>query len=114
MVLNEPLPAENDNLLARRRALDLSLDLGLDRFDEVWHGEYHMNPAPNRRRARIDTPLAHLLYDLALGAGLVPMSQSNLGTADNSRVPDAGYHRHDGDPKDVFLDDAAIVIEGSH
>lgn len=105
MVLNEPLPVEIDDLLARRRAL------GQDTFDEVWHGEYHMNPAPNRGHARIDTQLAHLLYDRAADAGLVPVSQINVGISDNFRVPDAAYLRDDGDPSDVWLDDAAIVVE---
>ncbi|CAN5769836.1 hypothetical protein BH24ACT5_BH24ACT5_16730 [soil metagenome] len=46
-VLNGPLPAEVDDLLARRH------DLGLDMFDEVWNGDYHMNPSPNARHGHV-------------------------------------------------------------
>ncbi|MBO0835758.1 MAG: hypothetical protein J2P28_09590 [Actinobacteria bacterium] len=39
-VVLDPVPAEVEELIERRRAL------GLDLFDEVWAGTYHMAPAP--------------------------------------------------------------------
>ncbi len=102
-VLNGPLPQEVEDLLARRRAL------GLDTYDEVWNGEYHMNPAPNRRHARIQARLIEVLSPLYRRAGLVPIAEFNVGESNNYRVPDGGALRAPGD--DVFGTDAAIVIE---
>lgn len=39
--------------------------LGLDRFDEVWDGEYHMVPPPSREHQRMGS---RLLVQLALAA----------------------------------------------
>ena len=58
MVLDGPRPQEVDDLLARRRAR------GLDTYDEVWNGEYHSNPSPNRRHARIQARLVAILSPL--------------------------------------------------
>lgn len=104
MVLNEPIPAEVTDLLARRRAL------GLDRFDEVWNGEYHMNPAPNARHARLEISLVIALHDRVRTAGLHLVGGVNIGNDQfDYRVPDASVLRRRTD--DVWLDDAAIVVE---
>ncbi len=103
MVLNEPLPVEVTDLLARRRAL------GLDLFDEVWNGEYHMNAAPNIRHGRVESDLHAILRPLAKHAGLVPTGQFNLGDEGDFRVPDMGFLRHDATA--TWLDDAAVVVE---
>ena len=44
-------PPELDALIARRRSL------GLDTFDEVWEGDYHMNPTPPGPHSWIDQQL---------------------------------------------------------
>lgn len=102
-VLNGPLPREVDDLLARRRAL------GQDPYDEVWNGEYHTNPNPNRRHARIQSRLFEILSPLYRRAGFTPIAEFNLGDSNNYRVPDGGALREPSDA--VFGTDAAIVIE---
>jgi Uma2 family endonuclease len=102
VVLGEP-PAELDALLTRRRAL------GLDRFDEVWEGVYHVAPASHPWHGYIDNVLAELLGPLARAAGLVGTGPFNLGEPDDYRVPDRGYHR--GLPATVWVPTAAVVIE---
>lgn len=102
-VLNGPLPQEVDDLLARRRKL------GQDNFDEVWHGEYHMNAVPNSRHGHTQFRLAEILGPLVRATGLHPVAEFNLGPKDNFRVPDLGVLRVP--PTELWLDDAAIVIE---
>ncbi len=104
MVLNEPLPGEVHDLIARRRAL------GLDTHDEVWNGEYHMNAAPNARHARLESQLHIALDQRVRAAGLFLVGPVNIGGDENDfRVPDLGVLRVRTDG--VWLDDAAIVIE---
>jgi len=98
-----PPRAELEHLLERRRAL------GLDKFDEVWEGTYHMAPEAHFRHAYLDDQLAVLLHPYAQAAGLVGSGPFNLGYEDDFRVPDRGYHRELLDA--VFLETAAIVIE---
>jgi Uma2 family endonuclease len=96
-------PAELDALIASRRAR------GLDLFDEVWNGDYHMNPAPHPRHGNIDFQLAGLLAPLARSARLTGSGPFNLGTTDNYRVPDMGFVV--SVPANVFVPTAALVIE---
>ena len=98
-----PQPLEITAFLARRRAL------GQDRSDEVWEGEYHVVPAPHPMHGQVDSEVAALLRPAAKAAGLVITTQFNLGTADDYRVPDDGYHR--APPPDVWVPTAAIVVE---
>lgn len=102
-VLNGPLPAEVDDLLTRRRAL------GLDIYDEVWNGEYHVNPSPNARHGHVQAQLAELLGPLLRAAGLTPIGAFNLGIESNYRVPDLGALRRPS--ARTWVDDAAIVVE---
>ena len=103
MVLNEPLPPEIHDLLARRRAL------GQDHFDEVWNGEYHMSPAPHGRHGLAEMEINAILRPHALDAGLHPIGQFNIGHSDNYRVPDGGYLRTPS--VQVFFGTAAILVE---
>ncbi len=104
MVLNEPLPVEVHDLIARRRAL------GLDTHDEVWNGEYHMNAAPNARHARVESQLHIALDQHVRAAGLFLVGPVNIGDDEHDfRVPDLGVLHVRTD--EVWLDDAAIVIE---
>ncbi len=96
-------PPELDALIARRA------QLGLDRFDEVWKGDYHMNPAPHSRHGRLDRQLAIILHPYAQRAGLTEVGPFNLGVADDYRVPDAGFT--DTPPDEVFVPTAAVVVE---
>ena len=104
MVL-DPAPVEVQRLIERRHRL------GLDLFDEVWEGTYHMAPAPRFGHAELDQQLAVLLDPLATHAQMVTTGPFNLGQPDDFRVPDRGVHRGRPDPQAVYLDTAAVVIE---
>ena len=96
-------PPALEALIQRRKAL------GLDLFDEVWEGEYHMAPAASMRHAILDAQLARLLGPLADDAGLVGSGPFNLGAPDDYRVPDRGLHR--GMPAGVWAATAALIVE---
>jgi len=98
-----PPPPEIEVLIARRQ------ELGLDRFDEVWDGEYHMAPMVHSSHGWLDDQLAVLLWPLAAAAGLVGTGGFNLGSPDNFRVPDRGLHRVR--PNGVWIPTAALVVE---
>ena len=98
-----PRPPELQSLIERRH------QLGIDLFDEVWEGAYHMAPAPNAAHAYLDDVLAVLLHPYAVAAGLVGTGPFNLGGPDDYRVPDRGYH--DGRPRGTWVPTAAIVVE---
>ncbi len=97
-------PPEIDALIAQRRAR------GLDLFDELWNGDYHMNPAPHPRHGRVDRQLSRVLDPIAEAIGLVPVSAFNLGSSENYRVPDSGY-LNPTVTGEVFVPTAAVVIE---
>lgn len=96
-------PQELEDFIRRRQTL------GLDRFDEVWEGIYHVAPAAHPSHGYIDHALAVLLDPYATAAGLVATGPFNLGEPDDYRVPDHGYHRHL--PADVWVESAAVVVE---
>ena len=75
-----PQPEEVQTLIQRRRSL------GIDTFDEVWEGSYHVAPAPNAAHAYLDDVLAVLLHSYALAAGLVGTGPFNLGEPADYRV----------------------------
>ena len=102
-VILGPPPDELDRLIRRRQ------DLGLDTFDEVWEGAYHLAPAAHPRLGYVDHALAVLLDPYARAAGLVATGPFNLGTSDDYRVPDQGYHR--GLPDQVWVPTAAVLVE---
>jgi Uma2 family endonuclease len=91
-----------DQIAERRR-------LGLDRFDEVWEGEYRMNAAPHPRHSFLLRHVLRLLDPIAEHRGLIPLGEFNLGRPDDFRIPDAGYV--DGWTDTAFLPSARIVIE---
>jgi len=96
-------PEELDQLIQRRRAQ------GLDTFDEVWEGSYHMAPAGRSGHAYLDDVIAVLLHPYAQAAGLIGSGPFNLGHKDDYRVPDRGYHR--GRPTGTWVPMAAVVVE---
>jgi Uma2 family endonuclease len=101
----DPVPAEIDALIERRRRL------GLDHRDEMWAGVYRMNPPPSLEHQVILQQLAELLGPLARQAGLVPViNEFGLGEdKDNYRVPDGGLHRPGA--AGVWQSTAAVVVE---
>jgi Uma2 family endonuclease len=98
-----PRPQELETLIRRRRSL------GLDTFDEIWEGTYHVAPAAHPAHGYVDHALAVLLDPYAKAAGLVATGPFNLGGPDDYRVPDHGYHRRL--PNDVWVQSAAVVVE---
>ncbi len=98
-----PPPAELQALLARRRAL------GLDGFDEVWKGEYHLAPMAHPYHGYLYDRVTVLLYPLVERAGLVSTAAFNLGQPDDFRAPDGGLHY--AIPTTVYVPTAAAVIE---
>lgn len=96
-------PPELETWLTRRR------ELGQDRYDEMWAGDYHVAPGPSAEHAIVDSRLARLLWPRAETVGLVASTAFNLGTPDDYRVPDGGLHR--ASPQGVFVSTAAMVVE---
>ena len=98
-----PHPPELAALIDRRRAF------GQDLFDEVWEGEYHMNPAPRPVHGLVEDEVAAALRPYASAARLRGSGPFNLGEQADYRVPDRGYHR--GRPSASFVPTAALVVE---
>ena len=98
-----PRPPELETWLGRRR------ELGQDRCDEVWEGDYHVVPGPSAEHAFVDSQLARLLWPRAEQAGLSVTTAFNLGEPDDYRVPDGGVHRNR--PSGIFVATAAMVVE---
>jgi Uma2 family endonuclease len=98
-----PPPQELEALIERRKRL------GIDTYDEVWEGSYHMAPAAHPSHGYVDRALAVLLAPYAQAAGLVGTGPFNLGQPDDYRVPDGGYHR--ALPSTVWVPTAAVVVE---
>jgi hypothetical protein len=98
-----PPPAELQAFIARRHSL------GLDGFDEVWKGEYHMAPMAHPFHGYLFQEVSALLRPLVQGAGLISTAAFNLGQPDDFRVPDGGLHR--SLPTTVYVPTAAAVIE---
>jgi Uma2 family endonuclease len=98
-----PPPQELEALIERRKRL------GIDTYDEVWEGSYHMAPAVHPSHGYVDRALAVLLAPYAQAAGLVGTGPFNLGQPDDYRVPDGGYHR--ALPSTVWVPTAAVVVE---
>ncbi len=102
VVLGEQ-PAPLQSWLEQRRAL------GLDRFDEVWEGEYHVAPEAHGRHGDVEEQLAILLYPRARAVGLRGSGPLNLGSKGDYRVPDRAYLRQRA--TEVWNPGAAIVVE---
>lgn len=104
-VVLDPLPPEIEQLIERRRRL------GLDSYDEMWEGVYHMAPMARFGHGQLQAQILGLLGPLADRAGLLASGPFNLGKPDDFRVPDAGLHRGHPDPDATYLDTAAVVVE---
>ena len=90
--------------IARRRAS------GQDLYDEVWHGEYHVAPAPHPWHAFLQDQLSAGLHNATNRRGLFKTGPFNLGRSnDDFRVPDLGVHR--ALPASVWVPTAAMVVE---
>lgn len=103
-LLPDPLPAEAQALLERRRRL------GQDRRDEVWEGVYHMVPGPGHRHSTLAAQVKRMLAGPAAAAALEVTDEFNLGDSKNDfRVPDGGLHRPGA--AEMWHPTAALVLE---
>jgi hypothetical protein len=98
-----PPPPELAALIARRR------QLGLDKYDEVWDGEYHMAPMADFSHGFVQSQIAALLGPLAEAAAVVSTGPFNLGSPNDFRVPDWGLLRDA--PMVLWVPTAAVVVE---
>jgi len=90
--------------LDRRRAL------GLDVFDEVWEGDYHVAPNARAEHAAVAMSIMVVLSPHARRAQVRGIGPFNLGVdKDDYRVPDGGWLR--GEAKGLFVPTAAVVLE---
>ncbi len=96
-------PQELEQLIERRRAL------GLDKYDEIWEGDYHVAPEAHSRHGILDDEVAAALRPFAKRAGLIGSGPFNLGGPTNFRVPDRGFHH--SVPGVVWVESAPVVVE---
>ena len=103
IILGEP-PAAVQHLIEDRRAL------GLDGYDEVWEGQYHMAPMARADHGDVQAQVLHLLIDLARSRHLYATGPFNLGLDKNDfRVPDGGVF--ESRPREVYVPKALVVLE---
>ena len=100
----QPSP-QIDALLEHRRGL------GLDRYDEMHEGTYVVSRAPHPRHGRILIRLVRILAPLVDEAGLAFSDATNVGDADDYRVPDAVVYQPALESASPYLASAALVIE---
>jgi Uma2 family endonuclease len=93
-----------DEVILRRQVL------GLDLFDEVWEGVYHMAPAPHGRHGSVEAKLMMLLGQRAQEQGLRVSGPCNIGEPNNYRVPDVTFSVADA-PELNFHPTAEAVVE---
>lgn len=77
-----------DELIARRR------ELGIDTYDEMWNGVYHVTPAGNGEHGALQIGLGAVLRD-AGPRGTAATGPINLGDEHNYRVPDVALVARD-------------------
>ena len=110
VVLASCTPEEEAMLEERRR-------LGQDRLDEVWQGEYHMNPWPNSRHGYLDVEFLTAIRTAGKAAGLTQTTGFNVGTQNDYRAPDGGLYRgpdgglHRDRGSAIWNPTAALVLE---
>lgn len=98
-----PQPPEIEALIAERRRL------GLDKHDEVWEGDYHMNYGPSGPHGWVSSQLQVILTGLARPLGWYLTAETNIGEAWDFRVPDLIVHRDM--PLLKWFPTAAVVVE---
>lgn len=76
--------------------------LGIDRWDEVWDGEWHLSPAPSIEHQRMVKELLRILMEVVEDVGLGLVFQG-VNVAD----PSQGL-------TDFRIPDISIVLQGSH
>jgi Uma2 family endonuclease len=101
-----------ENVIRQRRAD------GLDAYDEMWEGVYHVVPAGSRRHGEAQAGVLSVLREwtwpprpgMAHGS-VVVTGPVNIGTPDSYRVPDAAILTAGLDDDAVFVPTALLVVE---
>lgn len=75
-----------DALIAKRQ------QLGLDRYDEIWAGEYHVAPDAHAFHGQVIFELMSRIRPAVRERGLVLSASLNIGTPTNCRIPDFAVH----------------------
>jgi Uma2 family endonuclease len=97
-----PCTPELEASLSERRRLDQ------DRLDEVWQGQYHLNPGPHFDHAQASRAFLFAIGPWVDAVGLAGGTEANIGERDDYRVADQVYL--DG-ASALYLPTAAIVVE---
>jgi Uma2 family endonuclease len=93
-----------------QRVIEERQALGLDGYDEVWGGEYHMAPMAGSSHGRVQVEMLALLRDLARAQGRYACGPFNLGLDKaDFRVPDGGVL--DLPVSEVWVPTALVVLE---
>jgi len=87
--------------IAIQQLVERRKKLGIDRWDEVWKGEWHLNPGPSIEHQRIVKGLLRILMEVVEDTGLGLVLQG-VNVADPSR----GL-------LDFRIPDISIVLQGS-
>ncbi|HYY09361.1 MAG TPA: Uma2 family endonuclease [Kineosporiaceae bacterium] len=95
--------SQAEDLIAQRRRA------GVDTYDEVWAGVYHVAPAGTGEHGALQAGLLVVLRKLQ-PPGLVGTGPVNLGTERDYRVPDAAL-LHDEHRREVWIPRALLVGE---
>lgn len=104
MLVLDPVPAELEALVEKRRRLDQ------DRRDEVWEGVLHMIPPPSYEHERLVVKLVRVLDPVCEAAGLELTGTVGIGSSEHDyRVPDLAVHRPGAEPQ--WNPTAAMVVE---
>lgn len=90
--------------------------LGLDRYDEVWDGEYHMVPTANTEHQRMEAELTACLLPIARVHGLEFLFEINLIPPNTPgwndfRVPDIVVFRPELDGDRGVIGPASLAVE---
>jgi len=95
-----------DDWLQRRRAL------GLNKRDEMWNGIYHVTPHAHASHGRLAARLIIGLDCAASAAGLIALTEFNLGVDGDFRVPDLGFIPvTEEDQLGLYVPSASVVVE---
>lgn len=99
-----PPPSDLQQFIDRRR------EQGLDGYDEVWDGEYHVAPMARASHGIVQQQMLELLGPAARAVGLAAVGPFNLGASqDDFRVPDGGVLNAPSD--EIWVPQALVVLE---
>ena len=104
LITDDAVAAE---LISQRRAS------GVDTYDEMWNGVYHVVPAGSQRHGQAQAAIIAVLREWAWPRvpALEVTGPINVGTPHSYRVPDAAVLASDVGDDAVFVPSALMVVE---